>query len=107
MNKKSPYIFLLSAILIQLLQWIAIYLLMKFAFCSDSILSEEIATVLTACFMAIGGLSGIFFSSLGIYYIILNNKPTIILPVIIFLFLPILVISTINFYAFLILSAIL
>jgi hypothetical protein len=107
MNKKSPYIYLLLAFVIQLFLWIAIYLMMKLSFYGDSKLSEEMATMLTACFMAIGGLSGIFFSSLGIYYTILHKKLKIIFPVVIFLFLPVLFVSTIHFYAFLILSAIL
>ena len=107
MNKKFPYIFLLLAIGIQLLVWIAISILMKFSFCPEPKITEENATTLIACFLAAGGLCGIVFSALGIYYTVLRKKLWTVLSVVLFLFLPLLFVSALIFYAFLVLSAIL
>ncbi len=106
-NKKTPFIFLLLAIVIQLMLWVGIYLLMNLSFCSEPKLSEEITCKISSYFMAIGGASGIIFSALGIYCTILNKRLLIILSTVSFLFLPVLFISTVNFYGFLILNAIL
>jgi hypothetical protein len=107
MNKKLPYIFILLAIIIQLFSWISVYIFTKFSFFPESAISEESAILLIRWFLAVGGFCGIVLSAIGIYLIVLRKKVWFIIPEIILLFLPVLIVSTVNFFAVLMLSAML
>jgi hypothetical protein len=105
MNKKMPYILVVSALLLQAFAWLALKFILNCSFDPDAILSEEGATAMTVSLLAVFGGGGAIISAYAIYLSLFKGNWKSIL-VSLLLFLPVLFLSAIHFIVFLMLCAV-